>query len=48
MAEKKKFEKPEMQVIKLNAMGMLAGSGCGSYECTTDCDLHCWSDSPSD
>ena len=30
MAEKKKFEKPEMQVIKLNTqMRMLAGSGCG-------------------
>ena len=31
MADKKKFEKPEMQVIKLNAkMHMLAGS-CRSY-----------------
>ena len=30
MAEKKKFEKPEMQVIQLNSkMQMLAGSGCG-------------------
>ena len=37
MAEKKKFEKPEMQVIKLNAkMHMLSGSGCG-----TDCGSHC-------
>ena len=47
MAEKKKFEKPEMQVIKLKAMGMLAGSGCDSYECTTDCGSHCWDDSLS-
>jgi hypothetical protein len=42
MAEKKKFEKPEMQVIELNSkMQMLAGSGCGEncwddVECTTD------------
>lgn len=40
MAEKKKFEKPEMQVIKLNAkMQMLAGSGGDS--CETDCYLDC-------
>ena len=35
MADKKKFEKPEMQVIKLNAkMHMLAGS------CSDDCGVH--------
>lgn len=35
MADKKKFEKPEMQVIKLNAkMHMLAGS-CSEY-CADD------------
>jgi hypothetical protein len=40
MADKKKFEKPEMQVIQLNAkMRMLAGSECAWY-----CD-HC---SPND
>ncbi len=40
MADKKKFEKPEMQVIKLNAkMHMLAGS-CNPFqdECGGDED----------
>ena len=33
MADKKKFEKPEMQVIKLNAkMHMLAGSCSGEND----------------
>ena len=39
MADKKKFEKPEMQVIKLNAkMHMLAGS-CREY---CDDDTFCY------
>lgn len=32
MADKKKFEKPQMEVIKLNSkVGVLAGSGCSTY-----------------
>ena len=32
MAEKKKFEKPQMEVIKLNSkVGVLAGSDCPAY-----------------
>lgn len=35
MAEKKKFEKPQMEAIKLNTeVRILAGSGCGN---TADC-----------
>lgn len=38
MAEKKKFEKPEMQVIKLKSkVHMLAGSECSPYGCYDDC-----------
>ena len=34
MADKKKFEKPQMEVIKLNSkVGLLAGSDCSTY-CT--------------
>lgn len=37
MADKKKFEKPQMEVIKLNTEArILAGSGCGSYDCGSD------------
>lgn len=37
MADKKKFEKPQMEVIKLNSkVGLLAGS------CDTDCGSNCW------
>lgn len=45
MAEKKKFVKPEMQVIQLKTkMHMLAGS-CTSYDCSTDCAFdECGSD----
>lgn len=32
MADKKKFEKPQMEVIKLNSkVGVLAGSECSTY-----------------
>lgn len=32
MADKKKFEKPQMEVIKLNSkVGVLAGSDCSTY-----------------
>lgn len=32
MADKKKFEKPQMEVIKLNSkVGVLAGSECSAY-----------------
>ena len=32
MAYKKKFEKPQMEVIKLNSkVGVLAGSDCSTY-----------------
>lgn len=32
MADKKKFEKPQMEVIKLNSkVGLLAGSDCSPY-----------------
>lgn len=37
MADKKKFEKPQMEMIKLNSkVGILSGS-CSSYDCTIDC-----------
>lgn len=43
MEEKKKFEKPEMQVVQLQHEGMLCGScdphGClDGTICDTDCD----------
>lgn len=38
MAEKKKFEKPQMETIKLNTkVCILAGSGCGN---TADCSTY--------
>lgn len=41
MADKKKFEKPQMEVITLNTkMRMLAGSGCDVY-CSDDCYGYC-------
>ena len=42
MEEKKKFEKPEMQVVQLQHGGMLCGS-CDTYGCLdgTICDTDC-------
>lgn len=38
MAEKKKFEKPQMEAIKLNTeVRILAGSGCNN---TADCPTY--------
>ena len=35
MEGKKKFEKPQMEVVKLKPAGMVCGSSCPK-ECTTD------------
>lgn len=44
MEVKKKFEKPQMEVLKLKPAGMVCGS-CGSVcsyeECGSDCPLDC-------
>ena len=44
MEEKKKFEKPEMQVVQLQHEGMLCGS-CDPHGCLdgTICDTDCGS-----
>ena len=40
MEVKKKFEKPQMEVIKLKPAGMVCSSDCRS-DCPTHCDGHC-------
>ena len=37
MEGKKKFEKPQMEVLKLKPAGMTCGSGCWVYPCTGGC-----------
>ena len=39
MEGKKKFEKPQMEVVKLKPAGMVCGTSCGS-----DCFAHCGSE----
>ena len=36
MEVKKKFEKPQMEVVKLKPAGMVCGSSCPT-DCSTDC-----------
>ena len=36
MAEKKKFEKPEIQVVELKHAGVICTS-CTVYDCSGDC-----------
>ncbi len=36
MEGKKKFEKPQMEVVKLKPAGMVCGTSCFA-ECTTEC-----------
>ena len=36
MEEKKKFEKPQMEVVKLKPAGIMSGSPCGTH--CDDCD----------
>lgn len=39
MADKKKFEKPQMEVITLNTkVGLMNSSGCPSNYCSPDYD----------
>ena len=51
MEGKKKFEKPQMEVVKLKPAGMVCGSDCPTY-CKTDCPLYgqcsCDNDCPWD
>ena len=39
MEGKKKFEKPQMEVVQLKPAGMVCGTSCGS-----DCFAHCGSE----
>lgn len=44
MEVKKKFEKPQMEVVKLKPTGIICDSGvCSSEECPGDCQMHCGS-----
>jgi hypothetical protein len=36
MEEKKKFEKPQMEVVQLKPAGMVCGTSCGD-DCDEDC-----------
>ena len=36
MEGKKKFEKPQMEVVKLKPAGMVCGSDCPTYYCPVD------------
>ena len=40
MEVKKKFEKPQMEVVKLKPASIMSGS------CTTHCDIDCGNDYP--
>lgn len=37
MADKKKFEKPQMESIKLNTEIQILAGSCSEYDCTADC-----------
>ena len=42
MEVKKKFEKPQMEVVKLKPTGIICDSGvCYTEECPTECATHC-------
>ena len=44
MEVKKKFEKPQMEVVKLKPAGMVCVSVCYSEECPSECATHCGSE----
>lgn len=45
MEVKKKFEKPQMEVLKLKPAGIMSGSDCPQFgQC--NCDDYCGSDCP--
>ena len=46
MEVKKKFEKPQMEVVKLKPAGMVCGTSCPTQcVCDGDCPWHeCWTD----
>ena len=41
MEVKKKFEKPQMEVLKLKPAGMVCYSVCSSEECGSECAMDC-------
>ena len=41
MEVKKKFEKPQMEVVQLKPAGIICDSVCYSEECPTECATHC-------
>ena len=41
MEVKKKFEKPQIEVLKFKPAGIMSGSACSSEECGSDCPMDC-------